>query len=153
MGLVSRLGGALDDDDDDRPDAPLAATEGVAVMTQYWPFAFGYALLSPSVVVDGREQPTVGWGRIVIPAAPGPHHVAVHVPAFGNRGASEYTATVAADEFTEIVYNAPLSPSAAGALGPAPQPYHGNRLAVVVTMALLAATLLTAAVLVVLAMR
>ena len=50
MGLVSRLGGALDDDDDDRPDAPLAATEGVAVMTQYWPFAFGYALLSPSVV-------------------------------------------------------------------------------------------------------
>ena len=47
----------------------------------------------------------------------------------------------------------PQTYSAAGALGPAPQPYHGNRLAVVVTMALLAATLLTAAVLVVLAMR
>ncbi|VBA47392.1 hypothetical protein LAUMK13_05799 [Mycobacterium innocens] len=52
----------------------------IALTTQYFPLAFMLALFKPTLVIDGYQVPVGGWGRAVVPARRGPHHVHVHVP-------------------------------------------------------------------------
>ncbi|MFN8225940.1 MAG: hypothetical protein U0R18_04360 [Mycobacterium sp.] len=115
-----RLGLPGDDEDDDLDDDVVPAPEGVAVTTRYHPLMFGYALCTPNILVDGCPVPVVGWGRVIIPAAPGEHHIQVDIPLFGTRrvGAAECTATVTAGTFTELGYRAPRGGSAPGWVGP-----------------------------------
>ena len=116
-----RLGLPGNDEDDDLDGADLvAAPEGVAVTTGYHPLLFGYALCTPTVLLDGRPQPVVGWGRVIIPAPPGEHHIHVEVPLFGSRrvGVADCTAVVTEGVFTELEYRAPRGGNAPGWVGP-----------------------------------
>jgi hypothetical protein len=78
-------------------------------------------------VVDGVETPVAGWGRTVLPAAPGQHRLHVHTPyVFPRRaGRADYTVDVPPGQFVELEYRAPLFSFSRGALGPAPQRYLG----------------------------
>ncbi len=117
-----RLGLPGDDEDDldDPDDGVVPALEGVAVTTGYFPLLLGYALCTPTILLDGRSVPVVGWGRVIIPAGPGEHHVHVAVPLFASRqiGVADCIATVTAGAFTELQYRAPRRLSARGSVGP-----------------------------------
>lgn|GEM_PF-3099151 len=111
------------DDEDDLDDGAIPAPDGVAVTTRYLPLLLGYALCTPTVLLDGRPVAVVGWGRVIIPAGPGEHHLRVAVPLFGTRqiGAAECIVNVTAGAFTELEYRAPRGPSAPGTVGPLPE--------------------------------
>ena len=108
------------DDEDDLDDGAIPAPEGVAVTTRYLPLLLGYALCTPTVVLDGRPVAVVGWGRVIIPAPPGEHHIHVEVPLFGSRrvGVADCTAVVTEGVFTELEYRAPRGGNAPGWVGP-----------------------------------
>ena len=93
------------DDEDDLDDGAIPAPEGVAVTTRYLPLLLGYALCTPTVVLDGRPVAVVGWGRVIIPAPPGEHHIHVEVPLFGSRrvGVADCTAVVTEGDNPTVV--------------------------------------------------
>lgn len=107
---------------------PYAAPgEGIVVNTQFFPLAWMLFFVKPKVAVDGQEVPVTGWGRTVVPARPGPHHVHVEVPYFlpPKLGPADATAEVRPGQFAELEYKAPLWAFSPGALGVGPQKYNG----------------------------
>ncbi|MDT5348964.1 MAG: hypothetical protein QOH91_2251 [Mycobacterium sp.] len=119
--------------------------EGIALNTQFFPLSFMMALIKPKIVVDGYEVPVVGWGRTVVPARPGPHHVHVHVPYWLPQqiGPADTSVDVYPGRLVELEYKAPVWGFSPGSLGTPPQSYNG----VGITIAIMAASLLLAVVL------
>jgi hypothetical protein len=99
--------------------------EGIAVTTRFFPLSFMLALFKPKVVVDGYETPAGSWGRIVVPARPGPHHVHVHVPYLWRLGGADTSVEVYPGRMVELEYKAPVAAFSAGSLGAPPQKYNG----------------------------
>lgn len=101
--------------------------EGIVVNTQFFPLAWLLFFVKPKIAVDGHEIPVTGWGRAVLPARPGQHHVHVEVPYFlpPKLGPADATAEVRPGQFTELEYKAPLWAFSPGALGTGPQKYNG----------------------------
>jgi hypothetical protein len=102
-------------------------SEGIAINTQFFPMSFMLLMFKPKISVDGYEAPPAGWGRSVVPARPGPHHVHVHVPYFlpPQFGPADTTVDVYPGRLTELEYKAPVWAFSGGSLGPAPQSYKG----------------------------
>ncbi|PEG33477.1 hypothetical protein CQY20_30600 [Mycolicibacterium agri] len=92
--------------------------------------------VKPRITVDGHEMPVSGWGRTMLPARPGRHHVHVYVPYFlpPRLGPADATADVYPGRFVELDYKAPVWAFSAGSLGVGPQKYNG----VGITLALVA---------------
>lgn len=101
--------------------------EGIALTTRFFPLAFMLALFKPKVVVDGHQAPVTGWGRTVLPARPGPHHVHVHVPYWlpPRLGNADSTVEVYPGRLVELEYKAPVMAFSRGSLGTPPQKYNG----------------------------
>jgi hypothetical protein len=109
------------------PQPYYAPREGIAITTQYPVLAWLFATVKPKIFVNGYEMPVWGWGRAVLPLAPGQYHVHVHTPYFfPNRvGPADYTTVVNAGQVVELEYKAPLFTFSRGSLGPPPQRYNG----------------------------
>jgi hypothetical protein len=124
--------------------------EGIAVTTQYHPLGFTLALFKPKIVVDGYQVPSVGWGRTVLPARPGRHHVHVHIPYWlpSRLGPADTVVEVYPGRLAELEYKAPVWGYSPGSLGSPPQSYNG----VGITIAVLAVILVFAVVFPVIAM-
>jgi hypothetical protein len=101
--------------------------EGIAVNTQYFPLGFTMALFKPKIVIDGYEAPAAGWGRTVVAARPGPHHVHVHVPYWlpSQIGPADTSVEVQPGRLVELEYKAPVWGFSRGSLGAPPQSYNG----------------------------
>ena len=110
--------------------------EGIVVNTQFFPLAWLLFFFKPKIAVDGQEMPVSGWGRTVLPARPGQHHVHVHVPYFlpPKLGPADATADVRPGQLAELEYKAPLWSFSAGALGVGPQKYNGVGITVAVVL-------------------
>ena len=119
--------------------------EGIAVTTQFFPLSFMLALFKPKIVVDGHETPAAGWGRTVMPARPGPHHVHVYVPYWlpPQIGPADTSVNVYPGRLVELEYKAPVWGFSSGSLGVPPQSYNG----VAVSIGVMAAALIFAFVL------
>ncbi|HTQ18522.1 hypothetical protein [Mycobacterium sp.] len=102
-------------------------SEGIAVTTRFFPMAFLLLLVKPKIIVDGYEAPATGWGRTVVPARPGPHHVHVHVPYFlpSKIGPADTTVDVYPGRVVDLEYKAPIWTFSGGSLGPPPQKFNG----------------------------
>ena len=114
--------------------------EGIALTTRFFPVAFTYALTKPKVVVDGYQVPVTGWGRTVLPARPGPHHVHVHIPYLLPKrlGSADTFVEVYPGRLVELEYKAPAYMYFSGSLGSPPQSYKGAVLSIgVIVVALL----------------
>jgi hypothetical protein len=106
-------------------------SEGIAVTTQK--FGLGFPPNGkPKIFVDGYEMPAVGWGRAVVPARPGRHHVHVHVPrgrfswlAPRRIGPTDTVVEVYPGRLVELEYKPPVWVWIPGSLGAAPQRYNG----------------------------
>ena len=114
--------------------------EGIAITTRYSAFAWVYALVKPKIYLNGYEIPSWGWGRNVLPAAPGQYHLHVYTAYwFPTRmGPADYTVAVNPGQLVELEYKAPVFTFSRGSLGPPPQSYNGRAVAI----AILAATVL-----------
>jgi hypothetical protein len=103
--------------------------EGIAVTTRYFPLSFALTLFyKPKIVVDGYEMPSIGWGRTVLPARPGQHHVHVHVPYRmlpPRLGPADTVVEVYPGRLTELEYTTPVWTLSRGSLGSPPQSYNG----------------------------
>lgn len=119
-------------------------SEGIAVTAHM----FGLVkLLKPKISIDGYEMPA-RWGRTVVPARPGRHHVHVHVPYFWPRriGPADTVVEVDPGRVVELEYKAPVWQWSPGSLGAGPQSYNGIGIAITVNLlgaALLSIMLLT----------
>jgi hypothetical protein len=118
--------------------------EGIAVNTQFFPLAWLLFFFKPKIAVDGQEMPVAGWGRTVVPARPGQHHVHVYVPYFLplRLGPADGTADVHPGQVAELEYKAPLWSFSAGSLGVGPQKYNGVGITIAVAAIPLALALL-----------
>ncbi|GGQ81301.1 hypothetical protein [Couchioplanes azureus] len=109
-----------------QPAHPPAGGGALALTLRYHPVTFLLALFTPVVQVDGHR---VGhaWGRIVVPLAPGQHHVHVHVPYLlpTRIGAADLGVAVHPGQTVELEYRAPMIAFFGGALGAPPQKYPG----------------------------
>jgi hypothetical protein len=127
--------------------------EGIAITTQYSALAWLYAAITPKILLNGYDVPIRGWGRSVLPAAPGQYHVPVHIPYWlpSRAGPADYTVVVNPGQWVELEYKAPLFTFSRGSLGPPPQSYNGIGVMVAITVVsalfvlTLAALLLTTA--------
>jgi hypothetical protein len=102
--------------------------EGIAITTQFSAFFTPFfGAVRPKVLVNGDEIPVWGWGRTVLPRAPGQYNVHVHVPyVFPKRaGRADYTTAVPPGQLVELEYRAPFFSFSRGSLGPPPQRYGG----------------------------
>lgn len=101
--------------------------EGIAVTTKFFPLAWIFFFIKPKVFVDGYEVPVAAWGRTVIPAQPGQHHLHVYTPYFlpSRIGPADATVDVPAGQLAELEYKAPIWSFSPGALGYGPQPLNG----------------------------
>jgi hypothetical protein len=101
--------------------------EGIAVDTQFFPLAWLLFFFKPKIAVDGQETTALAWGRTVLPARPGQHHVHVHVPYFlpSKLGPADATADVRPGQVAELEYKAPMWAFSPGSLGAGPQKYNG----------------------------
>lgn len=99
-------------------------TEGFVVTTKkgFNSMLQGFFIPPPTIAVDCRELPSTTWGRNMIPARPGRHHVRVHVqhPLLGRFGLAELIAQVPPGRFVELEYKPPLF-WGQGLLGEGPQ--------------------------------
>jgi hypothetical protein len=113
-----------------------APGEGIAVDTQFFPLAWLLFFFKPKIAIDGQEMPVTGWGRTVLPARPGQHHVHVEVPYWlpPKMGPADATADVRPGQVAELEYKAPMWAFSPGSLGVGPQKYNG----VGITIALIA---------------
>jgi hypothetical protein len=114
-------------------------SEGIAVTTR----RIGLTLWGPKpkIFVDGSEVPGVRWGRTVVPAGPGQHHVHVHIPYFLSSrgiGAADTNVQVPPGKLAELEYKAPAWTYSPGSLGVGPQPYNGVTTSIAVYVALAA---------------
>ena len=101
--------------------------EGIAITTQYSPLALVYAFIKPKIYLNGYAVPSWGWGRSVLPAAPGQYHVHVHAPYLipSRLGPADYIVAVHPGQLVELEYKAPVFTFSPGSLGPPPQHYNG----------------------------
>ncbi|MGX9791383.1 hypothetical protein [Mycobacterium sp. MMS18-G62] len=101
--------------------------EGIAITTQYSVLAWLYAAITPKIFLNGHDVPIRGWGRTVLPLAPGQYHVHVYIPYWlpSRAGTADYTAVVNPGQWVELDYKAPLITFSRGSLGPPPQSYNG----------------------------
>jgi hypothetical protein len=109
-------------------------SEGIAV-TARW---LRWVTSKPKIFVDGDEMPAVGWGRTVVPARPGRHHVHVHVPrrVFWPRrmGPADTVVEVDPGVLVELEYRLPVWQWSPGSLGAGPQSYNGVGIAITVNL-------------------
>jgi hypothetical protein len=93
-----------------------------------------FFFIKPKIIVDGQESPQAAWGRTVVPARPGQHHVHVYTPYFlpSRVGPADATADVRAGQLVELEYKAPLWSFSPGSLGVGPQKYNGVGITVAV---------------------
>lgn len=119
-----------------QPNPYGQAGDGIVVNTQFFPLAWLLFFFKPKIAVDGQEMPVSGWGRTHLPARPGQHHVAVHVPYFlpPKLGPAETTADVRPGHLTELEYKAPLWSFSAGSLGVGPQKYNGVGITIAIVL-------------------
>lgn len=113
--------------------------EGIAITSHYSVLAWLYAAVTPKVLLNGHEVPIRGWGRSVLPVAPGQYHVHVYTPYWlpSHAGPADYTVEVNTGQWVELEYKAPLFTFSRGSLGPPPQSYNG--IGVMVAVAVLSA--------------
>lgn len=106
------------------PDPSGAA---IAITTKFFPMSFIFLLIKPFITVDGQQYPQTGWGRTVIPVAPGQHHVHVHTPYFlpSKVGPADLPVVVSPGQTLELEYRAPAWAFSPGSLGNPPQQYNG----------------------------
>ncbi|BDE13700.1 MULTISPECIES: hypothetical protein [Mycobacterium] len=104
-----------------------AGAGGIAVTTRFFPLGFMLALVKPKVFIDNYEMPPASWGRTMLPAQPGRHHVHVHIPYFlpPKIGPADAVVDVHPGHIVELEYRAPAWSFSAGSLGPPPQSYNG----------------------------
>jgi hypothetical protein len=116
-------------------------SEGIAV-TARW---LRWVTSKPKIFVDGDEMPAVGWGRTVVPARPGRHHVHVHVPrrVFWPRrmGPADTVVEVYPGRLVELECKKPVWQWSPGSLGAAPQSYNGVGIWITVNLFFVAAFL------------
>lgn len=119
---------------------PPADLGGIALTTQYFPLAFLLAMFKPQVLIDGYPAPVAGWGRTVVPAYPGRHHVHVHVPYWlpSQIGPADVVVDVYPGRLVELEYKAPVWGYSAGSLGSPPQRYNGVATTIAVMVVVLA---------------
>jgi hypothetical protein len=93
------------------------------------------------IFIDGDEMPAIGWGRTVIPARPGRHHVHVHVPRrwFSwpeprRMGPADTVVEVYPGRLVELEYRAPVWQWSPGSLGAGPQSYNGVGITITVNL-------------------
>ncbi|MFZ0906640.1 MAG: sensor domain-containing protein [Mycobacterium sp.] len=108
-------------------------SEGIAVTTHI--FGFETKFITPKIFVDGDEMPAIRWGRTVVPARPGQHHVHVHLPrpwlswpAPRQIGPADTVVEVDPGRLVELEYRAPVWQWSPGSLGAAPQSHNGVRI-------------------------
>jgi hypothetical protein len=101
--------------------------QGIALTTQYFALSWLFATVKPKVFVNGYEIPVWGWGRTVVPLAPGQYHFHVYTPYFfpTRVGPADLTVTVHPGHFIELEYRTPLWSFSSGSLGSPPQRYNG----------------------------
>ena len=114
-------------------------SEGIAVTTQFFPLAWVFFFVKPKIFVDGHEAPPAPWGRTVVAAGPGQHHVHVFTPYFlpPRLGPADAVVDVPSGQVVELEYKAPLWSFSPGSLGQGPQKYNG----VAITIAIAAVPL------------
>jgi hypothetical protein len=104
-------------------------SEGIAVKTEFFLLAFMLSFVKPKIFVDGQEMPVQGngWGRTVLPARPGRHHVHVYTPYFlpPKLGPADASVDVHPGRVAELEYKAPMFAFSPGSLGVPPQKYNG----------------------------
>jgi hypothetical protein len=102
-------------------------SEGIAITTHFFPLAWLFFFIKPKIFVDGQESPQANWGRNVVPARPGQHHVHVYTPYFlpSRVGPADALADVRPGQLAELEYKAPVWSFSPGALGIGPQKYNG----------------------------
>lgn len=110
--------------------------EGIAVDTQFFPLALLLFFFKPKIAVDGQEMTAPAWGRTVLPARPGQHHVHVHVPYFlpSKLGAADATVDVRPGQVAELEYKAPMWAFSPGSLGAGPQQYNGVGITIAIAL-------------------
>ncbi len=98
----------------------------IAVTAKYFWLGFFLALFKPVITIDGYRV-AGGWGRAVVPVAPGQHLVHAHVPYFlpPEMGPADLPVTVQPGQTLELEYRAPLMAFVRGSLGSPPQRYNG----------------------------
>jgi hypothetical protein len=101
--------------------------EGIAITTHYAPLAWVFAMIKPKIFLNGYEVPSWGWGRSVVPTAPGQYLVHVHVPYWlpSRLGPADFPVAVNSGQIVELEYKAPLFTFSRGSLGPPPQSFNG----------------------------
>jgi hypothetical protein len=101
--------------------------EGIAINTQFFPLAWLFYFIKPKIFIDGQEMSPAGWGRTVVPARPGQHHVHVYTPYFlpPRLGPADAAVDVPAGRVVELEYKAPMWSFSPGSLGYPPQKYNG----------------------------
>jgi hypothetical protein len=106
---------------------PGAGTGAIALTTKFFPLSFIFLLVKPLVTIDGQQVPQTGWGRAVIPVAPGHHQVHVHTPYFlpSRVGPADVAVPVGPGQTVELEYRAPAWAFSPGSLGAPPQKYNG----------------------------
>jgi hypothetical protein len=104
------------------------AAEGIAITTQYSKiFSTWFSACRPKILLNGDQTPVWGWGRTVLPLAPGRYDVHVHVPYIFPKqaGRADYEVAVDPGQLVELEYRAPFFTFSRGSLGPPPQRYNG----------------------------
>lgn len=111
----------------------------IAVTARYHWLGALLALLKPELHVDGHLAGR-GWGRTVVPVAPGQHYVHVHIPYFlpQRMGPADLGVTVQPGQTVEVEYRAPMVAFINGALGAPPQKYPGMVVTIVLFSVLVA---------------
>ncbi len=110
-----------------QPYGQPAQSDAIALTLKWFPLSFIFAFLKPVVAIDGHRI-EVPWNRrTLIPVAPGPHHVHVHVPYFlpSEVGRADIQVQVGGGYPAELEYRTPAHVFTGGALGPPPQKYPG----------------------------
>ena len=109
--------------------APYAEpAEGIAITTQYSAaFTPFFGAVKPKIVLNDEVIPVWGWGRTVLPLAPGQYQLHVHTPYFFPKraGRADHTVAVPPGQLVELEYRAPMFSFSRGSLGPPPQRYKG----------------------------
>jgi hypothetical protein len=99
----------------------------IALTTKFFPLAFFFLFVKPVVTIDNYPVPPAGWGRQVIPVAPGRHQLHVHTPYFlpPRVGPADLVVDVAPGQTAELEYRSPVVVFMGGSLGTPPQKYNG----------------------------
>lgn len=99
----------------------------MAISAAYFPLAWMFAFVKPSIRINGYPVPAAGWGRTFVPLYPGRYQVHVHTPYLlpPQIGPAEYVVDVTPGQVVDLEYRTPLWTFSRGSLGPPPQGYNG----------------------------